>query len=193
MKSSKHIMKYSIKTIVLVAVTAILASCNTDNNSRNYVFFPNMYEDVGYDTYLPIEFMNASAAGTPATNSVARGHMPYDYSNTIKGKEAARIQPVPFDDINSEENLKVGKELFNIYCAICHGTKGDGQGNLVKRDKILGVPTYSDPARNITIGTAYHTIFYGLNSMGSYKNQLNYKERWLVSNYVMKLKKDLTK
>jgi len=61
------------------------------------------------------------------------------------------------------------------------------------REKILGVPSYADAARNITIGTAYHTIFYGLNSMGSYKNQMNLKERWLVANYVMKLKEDLTK
>ncbi len=172
---------------------AFLGSCNNDKNSRNYVLFPNMYEDVGYDTYSPVEFMNASAALTPPSNTIARGHMPYDYPNTLDGKDAARVQLVPFSDLNSEDNLKVGKELYTIYCAVCHGTKGNGQGNLVMREKILGVPSYADAARNITIGTAYHTIFYGLNSMGSYKNQLNYKERWLVSNYVMKLKKDLTK
>jgi hypothetical protein len=64
---------------------------------------------------------------------------------------------------------------------------------LVKREKFLGVPTYADVARDVTIGSTYHTIYYGLNSMGSYKNQLNLKERWLVANYVMKLKEDLTK
>jgi mono/diheme cytochrome c family protein len=186
-------MKYSIKTIVFVALIALLGSCNNDKNSRNYVFFPNMYEDVGYDTYAPVAFMNASAALTPPAHTIARGHLPYDYPNTPNGKDAARFQPVPFSDLNSEANLKAGKELYNIYCAVCHGTKGNGQGNLVMREKILGVPSYADAARNITIGTAYHTIFYGLNSMGSYKNQLNFKERWLVSNYVMKLKKDLTK
>lgn len=186
-------MKYNIKTIVLVAITAVLASCNTDKTDRNYVLFPDMYEEVGYDTYLPIEFMDASAAAIPAENSIARGYMPYEYSNTMEGKEAARIQSVPFEDLNSAENLKAAKELYTIYCAICHGTKGDGQGDLVKREKFLGVPTYTDAARDITIGTAYHTIFYGLNSMGSYKNQLNLKERWLVANYVVKLKEDLTK
>ena len=36
-------------------------------------------------------------------------------------------------------------------------------------------------------------IYYGKNSMGSYANQLNEKERWLVTDYVMKLKSDLSK
>ncbi len=62
----------------------------------------------------------------------------------------------------------------------------------MKREKILGVPSYADAARNITVGSTYHTIYYGLNSMGSYAGQLNFEERWQVSEYVMKLKNDLT-
>ena len=99
----------------------------------------------------------------------------------------------PLDSMNSEGNLAVGKELYTIYCAICHGNAGKGQGTLVKREKILGVPSYVDAARNITIGTTYHTIQYGLNSMGSYASQMNTQEMWQVSEYVMQLKQDLTK
>jgi len=79
-----------------------------------------------------------------------------------------------------------------VYCGICHGAKGDGQGWLVQREKILGVPSYADAARNINLGSTYHVIYYGLNSMGSYAGQLDYKERWQVTEYVMKLKADLT-
>jgi hypothetical protein len=64
---------------------------------------------------------------------------------------------------------------------------------LVSREKILGVPSYADAARNISEGSTYHTIYYGLNSMGSYAGQLNIEERWKVSEYVIKLKQDLTK
>jgi mono/diheme cytochrome c family protein len=55
------------------------------------------------------------------------------------------------------------------------------------------VPSYADAARNITVGSTYHTIYYGLNSMGSYAGQINYEERWQVAEYVMQLKQDLTK
>jgi mono/diheme cytochrome c family protein len=89
--------------------------------------------------------------------------------------------------------MKRGKELYSIYCAVCHGNKGDGQGILMKREKILGIPSYSDVGRAITEGSTYHTIYYGKNSMGSYAGQLNEEERWQVTHYVMKLKSDLEK
>lgn len=187
-------MKYLVKISLFVSLVLSLASCRTNKQDRNYVFFPNMYEEVGYDTYLSSNITaNGSSAAFPAAHTIARGVMPYDYPNTIQGKEDARVQPIPFEDLNSEENLATGKELYTIYCSICHGAKGNGQGNLVKREKFLGVPSYGDVSRNITAGTTYHAIYYGLNSMGSYKNQLNFKERWLVANYVVKLKEDLTK
>jgi mono/diheme cytochrome c family protein len=36
-------------------------------------------------------------------------------------------------------------------------------------------------------------IYYGINAMGSYASQLSEDERWLVANYVMQLKQELTK
>ncbi len=118
--------------------------------------------------------------------------MPYTIANDLEGKELARENPSPLDSLQAEANLAKGAELYGLYCAICHGTKGDGQGTLVKREKILGVPSYADAARNITVGSTYHVIYYGLNAMGSYANQLNHEERWQVSEYVMQLKQDLT-
>ena len=94
---------------------------------------------------------------------------------------------------STQVDLKVGKELYDIYCGICHGNKGAGQGTLVKREKILGIPSYADVARAITEGSIYHTIYYGKNAMGSYANQLNEEERWQVVAYVLKLKADLEK
>ena len=75
--------------------------------------------------------------------------MPYSYENTLEGKELARLQLSPLDSLKKQENLVVGKELYGIYCAICHGNSGKGQGTLVKREKILGVPSYADVGRNI--------------------------------------------
>ena len=91
----------------------------------------------------------------------------------------------------NEENLTKGKELFNIYCAICHGNKGDGQGTLVKREKFLGIPSLADKGRNITEGDIYHVMMYGLNSMGSYASQTNEKERWQITMHALDLKSKL--
>lgn len=177
---------------VLLLILGVV-SCQ-DKNQPNYQYMPNMYESVGYETYEEVQWLpGGSEALTPAENTISRGLVPYGYENTPEGKDLARLAESPLDSLQMEEDLAVGKELYDIYCAICHGTKGDGKGTLVQREKILGVPTYADPARDITVGGTYHVIYYGLNSMGSYANQLNHKERWQVAQYVMKLKEDLTK
>ncbi|AIY13084.1 c-type cytochrome [Cellulophaga baltica] len=186
-------MKSFIKIIAIGLILVSFASCS-NKNSRNYQYMPNMYESIGYETYQKVEFLpNSSEAGQPVENTIPRGKMPYKFANGLEGKELARLEASPLDSLKTVENLAAGSELYAIYCAICHGVKGDGKGTLVSREKILGVPNYSDVGRNITVGSTYHTIYFGLNSMGSYANQLNERERWEVAEYVMKLKQDLTK
>jgi len=181
------------KIIIVFGLIWMVSSCKNDN-SPNYQYMPNMYEPVGYETYGEVGILpNGQEAMVPPSNTIPRGWLPYGNENTPEGKEIARLMSSPLDSVQMEENLAVGGQLYTIYCAICHGDKGDGQGTLVKREKILGVPSYDDAARNITVGTSFHTIQYGLNSMGSYAAQMNTEEMWQVSEYVMKLKQDLTK
>ena len=91
----------------------------------------------------------------------------------------------------SDENLKTGKELYEIYCSVCHGSKGDGQGILMKREKFLGIPSYAD--RDITEGSIYHVLMYGRNLMGSHASLVNQEERWQISQYVLELRNELIK
>lgn len=193
----------SFKKIGIVfGLVLVFAACQ-NKSRRNYQYMPNMYEPVGYETYQGFDSINestrvqifkgSSEAMLPPENTIPRGWMPYGFENTAEGKELARLQVSPLDSLQSDVNLAKGAELYAIYCAICHGPKGKGQGTLVKREKILGVPSYDDVARNVTVGTTFHTIQYGLNSMGSYTSQINTKEMWQVSEYVMQLKQDLTK
>ena len=92
---------------------------------------------------------------------------------------------------NSEAHKANGKELYGIYCAVCHGNKGDGQGILMTREKFLGVPSYAD--REITPGSIYHVLMYGKNAMGSHAGQVNAEERWEIAQHVMELRSKLVK
>jgi mono/diheme cytochrome c family protein len=150
-----------------------------------------MYEPVGYEAYGEYDvFPNKQEALVPPEGTIARGHSLYSYTNTNDGYSSA-LKNLKTDLSSSEIDLKRGKELYEIYCGICHGNKGAGQGKLVKREKILGVPSYAD--RPITTGSIYHVIYYGKNSMGSYANLLNEEERWQVTAYVEALRKELLK
>ncbi|MFB9053299.1 c-type cytochrome [Formosa undariae] len=185
-------MKSLIKIFAIAVVLISVVSCQ-ENGRPNYQFMPNMYESVGYETYSEsTAFRNGVEAQLPAEGSVARGHIPFEIANDLDGYNLAKETLMsPLD--STQIDTKRGKELYDIYCGICHGMKGDGQGTLVKREKILGVPKYDDAGRNITVGSVYHTIYYGKNAMGSYNNQLLEEERWQVAAYVMELKADLEK
>ena len=120
--------------------------------------------------------------------TINRGFEPYEYENSTAGYELAKANlksPLSEADRNSGK----GKELFEIYCISCHGAAGNGKGKLVEREKFLGVPSYKD--REITEGSIFHVETYGLNAMGSHANQLSAHERWLVADYVLKLRSQL--
>lgn len=193
-------MKTFLKYIVVFVLLVSLVSCQ-NKSKPNYQFMPNMYESVGYETYqeatvyvdgTPI-FEYDMEARLPAEGTIPRGDfMPYEIEDSNDGFLFAKANlesPLKPSEIDYER----GGPLYSIYCGICHGNKGDGKGKLVDREKILGVPSYSDVGRAITTGSIYHVIYYGKNTMGSYANQLNEEERWQVVAYVEKLKADLEK
>lgn len=187
-------MRNSIKLGLLSGVL-LLTSC-FNKREPNYQYMPNMYVSPAYETYQEAEiFPNQQEAQTPVEGTISRGFMPYEYEHSSEGYALAKAEGKnPLREGTAEEieaNTVTGGQLFDIYCAVCHGSKGDGQGILVKREKFLGVPNYKD--RDITDGSIYYVIYYGLNSMGSYANQLNEKERWQVALYVEKLREDLLK
>ncbi|MEZ4816526.1 MAG: cytochrome c [Flavobacteriaceae bacterium] len=183
-------MKNIANIAVLLITTTVMVSC-FDTSNPNYQYMPNMYKPVGYEAYGEYEiFPGNQEAMLPAEGSIPRGWQPYDYPNTTEGLALAKAElknPIPV----TEESLAQGKKLYDIYCAVCHGVKGDGQGILVQREKILGIPSYADAGRTITEGGVYHVQMFGLNAMGSYASQTNELERWQITQHVMNLKATL--
>jgi cytochrome c553 len=186
-------MKTTIKYTVVLVMLVGLVSCQK-NARPNYQYMPNMYESIGYEAYQESDaFANGVEAQLPAEGTIPRGDfMPYEIEDTNEGFDLAKTTLTSPLDSTSVDYTE-GKILYDIYCGICHGTKGNGKGKLVEREKILGVPSYDDAGRGITTGSIYHVIYYGKNTMGSYANQLNETERWQVVAYVEKLKADLEK
>ena len=186
-------MKSLLKIAFVLGIVVSFSSCK-DNLKPNYQYMPNMYESVAYETYSESYAFNSPTGlkgkegQLPPTGSIKRGFVPYEIPNTTEGYNFSKtIVKSKLD--STAVDMKKAEELFVIYCAICHGEAGNGMGKLVKQQKFLGVPNYKD--RQITIGSIYHVQTYGLNSMGSYANQLSQTERWMVAAYVLQLKSKL--
>ena len=59
---------------------------------------------------------------------------------TITAEDKARKNPVKFTDVSVDR----GKKIFVTQCALCHGPKGDGKGELAA-DMKLNVPDFTKP------------------------------------------------
>jgi mono/diheme cytochrome c family protein len=178
------------KLVAMLFVAIAFTSCN-DKTKPQVRFMPDMYTSVAYEPYGENKaFANGMDSQLPVYNTIARGQVPYDYPDSNEGYEAAKKElKSPLNEYT--KNSEKGKALYAIYCVVCHGKKGDGQGDLVKREKFLGIPNYKD--RDITEGSIYHVIMHGRNLMGSHASQLTGEERWQIVNHVQKLRNDLLK
>lgn len=89
------------------------------------------------------------------------------------------------------EAMHEGQKLFNMYCKICHGASGDGNG--VMKNPRYGFPTIANLLQSRLIempeGEIFNTITYGKNTMGPYGAKLRPEERWKVILYLRALQR----
>lgn len=187
----KKINKISFSALLLLIVAV---SCNNVKRTRGYTYMPDMADSRAYETYSvnPVfadgQTNRPSVAGTVKRGEVLPFHIPVDEVGDTTNYFASRAVKNPLPALN-EVDLKEAERLYLINCAICHGTKLDGNGPLYKG----GDGPY--PAKPATLvgdakyesmpeGQMYYSLTYGKNLMGSYASQLQSKQRWMVIAYV---------
>jgi cytochrome c553 len=184
-------------------------SIAVEANVDNYYFYHTWDGRDNYRKYasplLPVKGTLArGAAGMASSSNLGtgemsnnairtsnNGHVPYYYGNTeeerIRATKEITSNPFPI----TATGLASGKELYNIYCGICHGEKGDGNGYLVRDDGGLYPAQPANLLKDEFIGSnegrLYHGIMYGKNVMMSYADKLSYQERWNVIHYMRSL------
>jgi len=85
--------------------------------------------------------------------------------------------------------LERGKLKYGIYCTVCHGAVGDGNG-ITKQYGMGATPSFHDERlRNVPEGDIFHTITAGKNNMLAYADKLEPADRWAVVAYVRALQR----
>jgi mono/diheme cytochrome c family protein len=180
-----------VKAGLVVVAAVALFSCGT-RRSPGRAYMPDMTYSVAYETYAPAQQrLEASAkakneltpfySGMPVPGTIARGEMlPYKIGKDTAGAAVIK-NPLAVADIN----LKEAERLFLINCAICHGSKLDGNGPLYNGGN---GPFQAKPADLIgsamNEGSMFHVATYGQGQMGSYASQLTSQQRWEVVAYI---------
>lgn len=85
--------------------------------------------------------------------------------------------------------VRRGKERYQIYCAVCHGSSGDGQGVT----GTYGVPGIANfhldnfKSASYPDGRMFETITNGKGMMGAYGYNIPVRDRWAIIAYVRAL------
>ena len=96
----------------------------------------------------------------------------------------------------TEDLFRRGQSQFEVYCAVCHGVDGRGNGLVNQRAQRILATTWTPPsnllepslhAGQYPDGKLFSTISYGIRKMGGYASQMDARDRWAVVAYVRAL------
>ena len=193
-----------IYIIYSFALITAMVGCNEIKRKPSNVYMPDMAYSRAYETYASrdssvfttnenergakIFYNNREVDGT-----IPRGHeMPFHTTKDAVGDTAhyyaskSAISPVK---TLTDAEMVESERLYLINCAICHGSKLDGNGPLYKGGE---GPYAAKPATLVgdskyeamPEGQMFYSIAYGKGQMGSYASQLSRKQRWQIIAYI---------
>lgn len=105
--------------------------------------------------------------------------------NTLVSSFPNDIEKIPVPV--TRELLERGEERYRIFCIVCHGPVGNGDGMIVRRG-YPQPPTYNDDRlRNAPDGHFFDVITNGWGKMNSYSSQIPPGDRWAIVAYIRAL------
>lgn len=83
--------------------------------------------------------------------------------------------------------LERGRERYEIYCAVCHGLSGAGDGMIVQRGFPAPPSFHTERLRDAPPGHFVNVIAEGYGVMYSYAARVEPEDRWAITAYIRAL------
>ena len=179
---------YAVFFFLVVATISILGPRGSKSTRPPLEIFPDMDRQPRLKPQAESVFFLDGRVDRPRVpGTVAKGSFIEDayFASGRRGEEFGRGIPVPI----THELMELGREKYAIFCVVCHGETGDGNG-ITKSYKMTATPSYHDDRlRQMPEGEIYQTIVWGKNNMGPYGSKLTLAERWAVVVYLRALQR----
>ncbi|WP_150293935.1 c-type cytochrome [Sphingobium estronivorans] len=132
----------------------------------------NMVQQPRYDAYEKSSlFPDGKVMQAPPDGTVARD----EPEHAAAARRPAAITPAL---------LARGKERYGIYCAICHGADGRGDGYVTTRG-FPHPPSYLSPRLRIAPASHfYDVITHGYGIMYAYADRIPPADRWAIAAHI---------
>jgi mono/diheme cytochrome c family protein len=120
----------------------------------------------------------AAAPQTPPTGSAA---------NSQAGLYPDDVDTIPMQI--TKDDLDRGQERFDIYCSVCHGKTGYGDGMIARRGFNKPAPAnyHQDRLRQAPAGHFFDVMTNGWGAMPAYAQQVSVEDRWRIVAYIRAL------
>jgi hypothetical protein len=183
------IMPFVSRLPMLLILVLVLWSCDRARTDKGYEYFPDMAHSLAYETYTDNDVFDGGLTMLlPAVGTIPRNMIPYKYADINRDLDHPGVE-LENPLIINQKVLLEGEYLYGIFCAQCHGIKGDGQGNLYTSGKYVIPPKalIDEEALEDTGGQIYHVISEGYGVMGQHASLILPEDRWKIVAYVEKI------
>jgi mono/diheme cytochrome c family protein len=156
-----------MKMIFISSIFALaLYGCEDPHNS--------MGEQPRYATYQSSDFFaDGSSERPPVPGTIPRNAV------TIPSDK------MPF--ALTADVIEHGQKQYDIYCAVCHGRLGNGEGMIVERGLVRPPSFHIDRLKNSPDSHFYNVITNGYGAMFSYNDRVSPQQRWEIVAYIRAL------
>jgi mono/diheme cytochrome c family protein len=151
--------------------------------------------------YKPLaesDFFEDGRASRPViAGTVARGQLRDDpVLYTGRDGHGELSNEFPFE--MTKDVLQRGRQRYDVFCAVCHGLTGHGDGRIVQRG-FTPPPSYLTDSRgyklrgetkkltDVPVGYIYEVITKGYGAMPEHAAQIPVRDRWAIVGYVKAL------
>jgi mono/diheme cytochrome c family protein len=147
---------------------------------------PPMGQQPKYDAYAASDFFSDGAAMRPLpAHTIARGQLTADdtYHTGLHDGTLTAEFPEPV----TPALLARGRENFDVFCSVCHGLTGAGDGMIVQRGFPPPPTFHSERLRQAPVGHFVDVINRGYGVMYPYGSRVPASERWAITAYIRAL------
>ena len=151
-------------------------------------------KSAGGQNQSPRSASTSSSAGTQTgTSNSGAANAGSTASTGAQGGGGGSSAAMFPDDVDTfpfpvtREVVERGRERYQIFCSMCHGATGAGDGMIVRRGYKQPPSYFTEDLRNAPVGHFFDVITNGWGSMPRYSQQIPAQDRWAIIAYIRAL------
>ena len=176
----------SLRGAAMAVLALGFAGCNwwyNDVPSPDELWYRIPWFDHMLGSRAVYPYSTAAEPRTTVPGTVPVGGTEVDYLPDWQRGNTERADGLVNPTTDMSASIARGHSLYQIFCLVCHGQTGIGDGTVGRKMGTMSLQT--GRARGLSDGYLYSMIRYGRGLMGQYGDKIYRPEdRWAVVNYV---------